>query len=141
MIKLKNGITLTIVIGLAIVATTLSPIAEMFDVTTQNKMYHAMAFAAFTMPMIWVSTRFWRHMIAASVILGAAIEVTQPYVNQVGDIMDLIADMIGALLGVFLGYASSALYQTYKPRPMTLCNDSFDKKSARIFHFRKNRLR
>ena len=141
MIKFKTGITLTFIIGLAITAATLSPIADVLNVTTGDKVYHAMAFALFVIPMIWVSPKFWRYMIAASVILGAGIEVMQPYVNQVGDVMDLVADVMGAILGVITGYFTSTLYRAYKPRPIELHTDSFQRQSARIFQFRDDRFR
>jgi len=141
MITIKAGITLTVIMGLAIIMTTLSPIADVLNVTTEDKVYHVLAFALFVMPMMWVSTKFWRYMIAASVILGAGIEVMQPYVNQVGDVMDLVADVMGAILGVITGYFTSTLYRTYKPRPIELDNDSSHRQSARIFQFRDDRFR
>ena len=141
MIKFKTGITLTFIIGLAIALVTLSPIADVLNVTTGDKVYHAMAFALFVIPMMWVSPKYWRYMIAASVILGAGIEVMQPYVNQVGDVMDLVADVMGAILGVITGYITSTLYRAYKPRPVELHNDSFHRQSARIFQFRDDRFR
>ena len=67
-----------------------------------DKNYHFLAFALLVMPLTFQSLKngFW--LLPVAVVLGAIIEVLQPHLGRHGELDDLYADAVGALIGVIL---------------------------------------
>jgi hypothetical protein len=81
----------------------------------QDKIFHAVAFAALTGPAVLVLPQrylgFWlAHMIA----LGAGIEIVQSLGNteRSGSIFDFLADLVGILVALGLGRAIRSRLET-----------------------------
>tara|TARA_B110000208_G_scaffold191660_1_gene259430 strand:+ start:4348 stop:4545 length:198 start_codon:yes stop_codon:yes gene_type:complete len=53
-------------------------------------------------PLASASKRYWLKIIIFSLLLGASIEIIQPYLNRFGEIKDFIADAIGVSVGILL---------------------------------------
>ena len=104
------GLGATVIIGLIIAALTLFPVDLPSDsLNFSDKVYHCIAFAAFTFPSAFLYRRAIRWVIPSALIFGILIELIQPYVGRSGEIADFYADTLGALLGVALGLAANML--------------------------------
>jgi hypothetical protein len=86
----------------------------------QDKLFHAIVFAALTGPAILVLPRkylwFWAaHMVA----LGAGIEIVQPMADngRTGSLWDFVADLVGIALALGVGRAIRARLE--RPGDMT----------------------
>jgi hypothetical protein len=80
----------------------------------QDKIFHAVAFAALTGPAVLVLPRryvgFWvTHMIA----LGAGIEIVQSLgdTERSGSVLDFLADLVGILVALGLGRAIRSRFE------------------------------
>ncbi len=116
MITFRVGLVATLLMALVICAGTLIPSAAPLTPPGSNKLHHIVAFAFFAMPMILVSPKYWRQMITYSLLLGVAIELIQPHVNRTGDPADLLADGVGAVIGILVGLASFRVNQIRRGR-------------------------
>ena len=67
-----------------------------------DKNYHFLGFALLVMPLTFQNLKnaFW--LLPLAVLLGAIIEVLQPHLGRHGELDDLYADAVGALIGVIL---------------------------------------
>ena len=103
MIGFRVGLSATLLVSLAICVGTLTSFLHSNHFLGDDKLHHVVAFFCFVLPMILVSPKYWRVMITYSLIFGGLIELIQPYVNKVGDPMDLLANTIGTGLGIVIG--------------------------------------
>lgn len=96
----------TVIIALVIAGLTLTPITGPEIVgTNSDKLYHLIAFAALTFPSALLLPRLSAGVLILAILFGGAIEVIQPSLGRSGTPGDLIADILGALLGFFVGRA------------------------------------
>jgi VanZ family protein len=96
-----------VLIALAILALTLLPTVMMPTppwLRQVDKLYHTLAFAALVIPASIFDRGAVRWLVIGGLILGGAIEVTQPSVGRDADLMDFVADAAGLLLGLALGW-------------------------------------
>ncbi|MEZ8007540.1 MAG: VanZ family protein [Amylibacter sp.] len=98
----KTAIILTITFVVIICFGTLTPLHQKIDVPGTDKWHHFVAFAALVYPLASASKRYWLKIIIFSLLLGASIEIIQPYLNRFGEIKDFIADAIGVSVGILL---------------------------------------
>lgn len=70
-----------------------------------DKLYHVTAFAGLMLPIATLRPRALVWMIPAALLLGAGIEVIQPFVNRSRDLADFWADAVGVLVGSVFGFA------------------------------------
>jgi hypothetical protein len=100
----------TVIIGLIIAALTLVPLAlPATSLSGSDKVYHCIAFTAFTFPCAFLYRRAIRWVAPFALIFGILIELIQPYVGRNGELADFYADALGATLGVALGLVTNFL--------------------------------
>lgn len=103
----------SLIVGLAIVILSLIPIPEvkpLEDVPFVDKWTHLVMYGALAFAM-WVdgmkkTRNLWFFVfltIALPAMLGGILEVVQPFVHRSCEILDFIADSVGALLGTIAG--------------------------------------
>ena len=68
-----------------------------------DKIAHGFAFFALILPIATLRPRHLWWVLPSAAVLGAAIEVLQPYVNRRAEWADLGADLAGLMLGVCAG--------------------------------------
>jgi hypothetical protein len=100
----------TVIVGIIIAVHTLLPVAPLPDsFSGSDKVFHCIAFAAFTFPTAFLNRRAIRWSVPTAIMFGILIEVIQPYVGRSGELADFYADALGAALGVALGLAANKL--------------------------------
>ena len=114
MIGFRVGLSATLLVSLAICAGTLTSFSNADSFLGDDKLHHVIAFTCFVLPMILVSPKYWRAMITFSLIFGGVIELAQPYVNKTGEPMDLLANSVGAIIGIVMGAALFRFHQMRK---------------------------
>jgi len=77
---------------------TLTPIQNP-GVPGTDKSHHLIGFAALALPLSFSRPRLAPWVVLAAIAYGGAIEIIQPYVGRSGEVLDLAADAIGAVLG------------------------------------------
>lgn len=95
----------TTVLAVVIAYLTLTPPRhETPDGFLSDKAYHVIAFAALVFPsaLLYVRSLIW--LIPAALFFGAAIEIIQPFVGRSAEIGDFVADFVGVLCGITLGF-------------------------------------
>ena len=92
--------------ALVIVALTLSPSPptppSLFSLS--DKAYHAIAFAALVLPAAVLHTSSLAWVLPSGFALGALIELIQPSIGRSGEVLDLVANVVGLAAGVALGW-------------------------------------
>ena len=116
MIGFRVGLSATLLVSLAICAGTLTSFSSSNSFLGDDKLHHVIAFTCFVLPMILVSPRYWRMMVTYSLIFGGMIELAQPYVNKASDPMDLLANAVGAVIGIVMGSALFRFNQIRKQK-------------------------
>ena len=85
---------------------TLTPlVAPLPDVPQSDKLLHFLAFAALVLPLAASDPRNWAWALGLAVAYGGVIELIQPHVNRQAEWGDVLANALGAALGVILGRA------------------------------------
>lgn len=100
----------TVIVGVIIAVYTLLPVEPLSDsFGGSDKVFHCIAFAAFTFPCAFLYRRTIRWIAPTALMFGILIELIQPYVGRNGELADFYADALGATLGVALGLAANML--------------------------------
>ncbi len=95
----------TAILAAVIAYLTLTPPRpEVPDGLLSDKAYHVIAFAALVFPATLLYTRSLIWLIPAALIFGAAIEIIQPFVGRSAEVGDFVADVIGLVCGITLGF-------------------------------------
>ncbi|MBC7180468.1 MAG: VanZ family protein [Roseovarius sp.] len=95
---------LTLILALAIAMTTLMPSSGgTSPLLGLDKLAHLVAFALLVMPMSLRAPHLWPLIWIMALAYGGLIEIVQPYVGRGAEWADLVADGLGAALGVSLG--------------------------------------
>lgn len=95
---------LTLLLALGIAVTTLMPSTSgASSLLGLDKLAHLVAFAVLVLPMSLRAPRQWPLIWITAVAFGGLIEIVQPYVGRGAEWADLVADGLGAALGVSLG--------------------------------------
>ena len=100
----------TAIVGVMIAVLTLLPVDLPSDsFSGSDKVYHCIAFAAFTFPCAFLYRRAIRWVVLSAVVFGILIELIQPFVGRNGELADFYADALGAMRGVALGLTANML--------------------------------
>ncbi len=94
---------LTALITLAIGVTTLMPSTGGHSTLLGlDKVAHLLAFAGLVIPMALAQPRRFPLIFALALAYGGLIEIVQPHVGRSAEWADLVADGLGAALGIAL---------------------------------------
>jgi VanZ family protein len=95
----------SIVLLVAITALSLSPLPDFPapDLISNDKLHHAIAYAALAFPVSLARPRHWWLVLAGFLTWSGTMEMLQPYVNRYGEWADLLANASGLALGGGLG--------------------------------------
>lgn len=88
-----------IVLTLTLTPSTIQPI----DAPFADKAYHLLAFASLTAPAFALSPRSSRPTMAFAIALGILIEIIQPHVGRDASFLDVVADIMGCIIGMAMG--------------------------------------
>ena len=77
---------------------TLTPIQNT-GVPGTDKSHHLIGFAALALPLSFSRPRLAPWVVLAAIAYGGVIEIIQPYVGRSGEVLDLAADAVGAVIG------------------------------------------
>ena len=100
----RYGILLTLIAVAAISAASLSPSGSAGDPGKADKTIHVLAYAAAILPV--ALSRSKRIFLTALCVIAwsGAIELLQPLVGRGAAVSDLLANAVGVLLGLLIGY-------------------------------------
>lgn len=94
---------LTGCLAIVIAIGAFSPPPEVPGPPNNDKLLHAIAFAALILPTAALIPRHLGWMVALAVGYGIAIELIQPLVDRSREFLDLVADCGGLAVGVVIG--------------------------------------
>ena len=100
---------ITLCILLAITVLSLIPLPELPSVSGSDKTHHILAYAALMFPIALRRPAHWLWLGLLFLIWSAGIELIQPFVNRYGELTDLLANLIGLLVGALLAKAVNSI--------------------------------
>ena len=107
-------------IAAAILAGTLLSFPPSADAPKLNdKLVHAIAFALLVCPRTYRRPERWWRYAGLAFLLGAGIELVQPYVGRAGEWGDLLADSAGIICGIVIALAARSFRDWMRPRKDT----------------------
>jgi VanZ family protein len=92
------ALAVTLALAAVIAYLTLAPIHET-GVPGSDKSHHFLAFAALAFPLSFSRPRLAPWVAFAAAAYGGAIEIIQPLVGRSGEVLDFMADAMGAFIG------------------------------------------
>ena len=101
-----------IIIAFANGLATLTPVETLPNVSGSDKLYHLISFASLTLLIAIIRPNSMWIILCLSIAFGSAIELLQPLVNRSCEMVDFLADGVGAILGFLVAGAPRA-----RPRP------------------------
>lgn len=106
----RLGLGLTLALAVVIGVLTLQPLPEIATrAPGSDKLHHLLAFAALVLPATAARPRHALWLLPLAIGYGGAIELIQPHVGRHGEWGDVLANSLGALIGVALGVALNRL--------------------------------
>ena len=91
---------------------TLTPVETLPNVSSSDKLYHLISLASLTLLVAIIRLNALWIILCLSIAFGSAIELLQPHVNRNCEMVDFLADGVGAILGLLVAGALRA-----RPRP------------------------
>ena len=95
---------LTFVILIAIGVLSLTPLEQLPEVPGSDKTHHFIAYAALAFPVAFARPKQWLFFIFGFLAYSGLIELLQPYVNRYGELLDMVANSAGLVIGVTVAY-------------------------------------
>jgi VanZ family protein len=108
--NLYLDVLVTALLFVAIAGLMLWSGPQLSSAAGHDKLYHAIAFAALTLPICSFRPSGSLIIISLATLFGAMIEIIQPLVGRQGDIMDFGADALGICLGWCVAQIYRRLY-------------------------------
>ena len=106
----KIAYVLTVIIAVAIMILSLTPLEQLPDAPGSDKWHHFIAYGALALPLSFLQIkRLWIALLLA-MTLGGMIEIIQPYANRYGEWGDFAANGAGVMMGAILGLFFSRWY-------------------------------
>jgi VanZ family protein len=99
----RNWFFLTIFTLLCITALSLCPLKNLPAVPGTDKTHHFIAYAILTFPTALRKPKKWYLFILFIIAYSGFIELVQPYVNRYGEWLDMAANTLGVIVGLFIG--------------------------------------
>ena len=96
---------LTIIIAVAIIGLSLSPLETLPPAPGGDKLHHFVAYGALAFPLAFIKARHLTIYLICFIALGGAIEWIQPYVNRYGEWADFGANFAGVIMGWMMAQA------------------------------------
>lgn len=100
----RLALAATLALLIAITYLTLAAPGSLPRVSGGDKLHHALAFAALVFPFVVARPRWALRTFAAAIAYGGLIELIQPSFGRSGEWADLLADTIGAAVGIVLAW-------------------------------------
>lgn len=88
----------------AITVLSLIPLSELPEFPGSDKTHHLLAYGLLMLPVALKRPRYWPLWLVFFAAWSGVIELVQPYVNRYGEWLDLLANIVGLLLGVVVAY-------------------------------------
>lgn len=101
----RVALGMTILLAIIVGISTLTPQDHMPSAPGGDKLHHFLAFVALTFPMVYARPRAALWIVLSVSFYGALIEMLQPHIGRQGDVLDVIANSVGAICGASLGFA------------------------------------
>ena len=105
---------LTILIAVAIIGLSLSPLDKLPDAPGGDKLHHFVAYAALSFPLAFIKARPLPAYLICFILLGGIIELVQPYVNRYGEWADFGANFAGVMIGWLIAKVFYGLMSRYQ---------------------------
>jgi VanZ family protein len=99
----RIALAMTVILGLIVAVLTLTPSQTLPSAPGGDKLHHFLAFGAIAFPMAFARPRLLVLIVLAVSVYGAVIEIIQSHVGRHGDIVDALANAIGAVTGATIG--------------------------------------
>ncbi len=99
---IRYWLSITIFTLFSITALSLWPAAYLPEVPGTDKTHHFIAYILLILPTALRKPKHWRLIAIGFLFFSGAIELIQPYVNRYGEWLDLAANGLGILLGIFI---------------------------------------
>lgn len=109
-----NWRLLTISIMILIAVLSLYPLDSLPPVPGTDKTHHFIAYATLSFPVALSKPKSWLYVVFGILVFSGAIELIQPYVNRYGEWLDMAANSLGIIVGIFFANAAKAIskYET-----------------------------
>jgi VanZ family protein len=101
--------SLTFAIGVSILIATLAAIPESNLTTNHDKSLHVFSFALLVLPLGFSRVHSALTIFIIAIVLGGTIELIQPVFGRSRELLDLVADGVGAAMGIALCIAIHAM--------------------------------
>lgn len=99
----RLALAVTVLYVILITWLLLAPVSSVPQVAGGDKLHHALAFAVLVLPATVARPRAALAIALAAIGYGGAMELLQPSFGRTAEWLDLLADAVGAVLGVLLG--------------------------------------
>ena len=79
---------------------SLIPLPVLPEVPGNDKTHHLVSYALVVLPIVLRKPRYWLLFVFAIAVWSGVIELIQPFVNRYGEWLDLLANIVGLILGM-----------------------------------------
>ena len=82
---------------------SLIPLPALPEVPGSDKTHHLVSYALAILPIALRKPRYWLLFAFAIAAWSGGIELVQPFVNRYGEWLDLLANVVGVIIGCVIG--------------------------------------
>jgi VanZ family protein len=99
-VRYHKVLSTLLVIGVTVLS--LIPLPQLPDVPGNDKTMHLVAYAVLAFPVSLARPKGYAWLLLGFLVWSGVIELVQPLVNRTSDLVDLIANATGLMLGYFV---------------------------------------
>ena len=104
-------LAVTAVLLTVITVLSLTPLDELpLTPPGSDKLHHLIAYAALSIPLSLRKPKYWWLIVIFFLAYSGLIEIIQPYVNRYGEWLDMVANSLGIILGIFIAKLFSYIF-------------------------------